>query len=108
VTAKQAVIGKLRHVVIFRFKDGATENQISAIEKAFGELPEKIETIKDYEWGTNVSKENKSEGFTHCFLVTFDDQRGLDIYGPHEAHQAFVEQLLPILDKVLVLDFIAQ
>jgi len=98
----------LRHVVMFKFKDDATKEQIAVIEKAFGELPKKIETIKGYEWGTNVSKENKNQGFTHCFVVTFADQKGLDAYGPHEAHQAFVKQLLPILDKVLVLDFVAQ
>ncbi len=98
----------LRHVVMFKFKDTATKEQIAAIEKAFGELPKKIKTITGYEWGTNVSKENKSQGFTHCFVVTFKDQKGLDVYGPHAAHQAFVKLLLPSLDKVLVLDFFAK
>lgn len=106
--AKATEAGPLRHVVMFKFKDTATKEQIAAIEKAFGELPKKIETITGYEWGTNVSKENKSEGFTHCFIVTFKDQKGLDVYGPHEAHQAFVKLLLPSLDKVLVLDFYAK
>ncbi len=104
----KAEAGMLRHIVMFKFKAEATDEQTVAIEKAFGELPKKINTIKGYEWGTNISKENKSQGFTHCFVVTFTDQKGLDIYTPHAAHQAFVKQLLPILDKVLVLDFIAQ
>lgn len=98
----------LRHVVMFKFKEGTTDEQITSIEKAFAELPSKIKTIKDYEWGTNVSQENKNQGFTHCFIVTFDDQKGLDTYGPHPAHQAFVKMLGPVLDKVLVLDFIAK
>ena len=98
----------LRHVVMFKFKDSATKEQITSIEKAFAARPKKINTITAYEWGTNVSKENKSQGFTHCFVVTFKDQAGLDVYTPHPAHKAFVAQLLPILDKVLVLDFIAQ
>ncbi len=106
--AKKEVAKPLRHVVMFKFKDESTKEQIATIEKAFGELPEKIATIKGYEWGTNVSKENKSQGFTHCFVVTFADQKGLDVYGPHAAHQAFVKLLLPNLDKVLVLDFFAQ
>lgn len=102
---KTEVVAPLRHVVMFKFKDTATAEQIAEIEKAFGELPKKIKTIIGYEWGTNVSKENKSEGFTHCFIVTFKDQNGLDTYTPHENHQAFVKLLLPSLDKVLVLDF---
>lgn len=106
-----SVMGKnsqLRHLVLFKFKDESTEDQVSVIEKEFAKLPEKIETIIGYEWGLNISKENKDQGFTHCFMVTFSDQKGLDVYGPHPAHQAFVERLLPILDKVLVVDFMSE
>ena len=106
--AKVVKAAPLRHVVMFKFKDGTTKEQIAVIEKAFGELPKKIKTITGYEWGPNVSKENKNQGFTHCFIVSFADQKGLDVYGPHADHQAFVKILLPILDKVLVLDFVAQ
>jgi len=108
VASKDEEAAPLRHVVMFKFKDTATEEQVAAIEKAFGELPKKIKTITGYEWGTNVSKENKSQGFTHCFVVTFKDQKGLDVYVPHADHQAFVKLLLPSLDKVLVLDFFAK
>ncbi|NNM30920.1 MAG: Dabb family protein, partial [Akkermansiaceae bacterium] len=57
---------------------------------------------------TNVSPENHAQGYTHCFIVTFKDKKGLEAYIPHEAHKAFVEQLLPILDKVFVIDFVAK
>ena len=97
-----------RHVVCFKFKDDATKEQVTAIEKAFAELPSKIDTITDYEWGTNVSPENHAQGFTHCFSVTFKDKKGLEAYIPHKDHKAFVEKLLPILDKVFVIDFVAQ
>ncbi len=97
-----------RHVVMFKFKEEATKAQIEHIEKEFGKLPKKINTITDYEWGTNVSKENHDQGFTHCFIVSFKDKAGLDVYTPHAAHQAFVKELLPILDKVLVIDFTAR
>lgn len=106
--AGEAPPAPFRHVVMFKFKDTATKEQIAAIEKAFSALPKKINTIKGYEWGINVGKENKNQGFTHCFIVSFKNQKGLDVYTPHAAHQAFVKELLPILDKVLVLDFIAQ
>lgn len=107
-TTKTTKTSPLRHVVLFKFKDTATKEQITTIEKAFAELPKKINTITGFEWGTDISKENKSQGFTHCFIVTFKDQKGLDVYGPHQAHQAFVKLLLPSLDKVLVLDFFAK
>ncbi len=46
--AKAAKTSPLRHVVMFKFKDTATKEQIAAIEKAFGELPKKIKTITGY------------------------------------------------------------
>ena len=100
--------GAYRHVVCFKFKDDASKEQIAAIEKAFAELPSKIDTITGYEWGTNVSPEGLADGFTHCFVVTFADKKGLEAYIPHAAHRAFVSKLKPILDKVFVIDFVAK
>ncbi len=99
--------GVYRHVVLFKFKDTATKEQIAHIEKEFSALRKKINTITAYEWGTNVSPENHDQGFTHCFIVTFKNKAGLDVYLPHPAHKAFVKELLPILDKVLVIDFVS-
>ncbi|MBK8093849.1 MAG: Dabb family protein [Verrucomicrobiaceae bacterium] len=97
-----------RHVVFFKFKEGATAEQVQGIEKAFGELAKKIETVKAFEWGTNVSPEGLADGFTHCFLVTFADKAGLEAYLPHAEHQVFVSKLKPLLDKVCVLDYVAR
>ncbi|MFC4992082.1 Dabb family protein [Rubritalea tangerina] len=100
--------GLVRHVVMFKFKDTATTEQIQSIEKHFASLPKKIDTIVGFEWGTNISKENLNEGLTHCFFVSFKNQQDLDAYGPHPAHQAFVKELKPILDKVVVVDYVAK
>jgi hypothetical protein len=55
-----------------------------------------------------VSVEKKSEGFTHCFVVTFHSAADRDAYIPHVAHQEFVKIVGPKLEKVLVVDFWAQ
>lgn len=98
----------LRHVVLFKFKDTATPEQVKTIEDEFAKLQSKIDTIIDYEWGTNESPEGLEDGFTHCFVVTFADAKGRDAYLPHTAHKAFVEILKPQLDKVLVVDYVAR
>lgn len=95
----------LRHVVLFKFKDDASTEQVKAVTDGFAALPSKIDTIKDFEWGTDVSPEKKNEGFTHCFVMTFADEAGRDVYLPHAAHQDFVKILRPVLDKVLVVDY---
>ena len=97
-----------RHVVFFKFKDSATPEQVQGLELAFGELVKKIDTVTGFECGTNVSPEGLNDGYTHCFFVTFKDKAGLEVYLPHEAHQAFVAQLKPQLDKVCVLDYVAK
>jgi len=98
----------LRHVVLFKFKDDATPAQIEKVVTAFKGLPKKIDAIHAFEYGTDVSVENKAAGFTHCFLVTFRDEAGRDEYLPHPDHQEFVKIVGPVLDKVLVFDYWAQ
>lgn len=108
MTTAPAADAPYRHVVFFKFKDSATPEQVQSIEKAFIELAKKVETVKSFEWGTNVSPEGMNDGFTHCFLVTFADKAGLEAYLPHPAHSEFVGQLKPILDKACVLDYTAR
>ncbi|HYF36638.1 MAG TPA: Dabb family protein [Prosthecobacter sp.] len=108
MTSAPAAEAPYRHVVFFKFKDSATPEQVQSIEKAFVELAKKVETVKGFEWGTNVSPEGLNDGFTHCFLVTFADKAGLQTYLPHPEHDAFVAKLKPLLDKVCVVDYVAQ
>jgi uncharacterized protein YceK len=95
----------LRHVVMFKFKDDTSSQQIKEIEDAFRALPGKIDAICDFEWGTDVSVENHQQGFTHCFLVTFRNEADRAEYIPHPAHKEFGKILGPHLDKVLVVDY---
>lgn len=107
-TLATAADAPYRHVVFFKFKDSATPAEVQGIENAFIELTKKVNTVTGFEWGTNVSPEGLNDGFTHCFLVTFKDKAGLDVYLPHPEHAAFVAKLKPILDKACVLDFVAK
>ncbi len=100
--------GVVRHVVLFKFKDAATPEQVRAIEEKFRGLKARIPQIQDLEWGTNVSPENHAQGFTHCFLLTFKDAAARDAYLPHPAHKEFGASLGPILDKVLVVDYVSR
>jgi len=95
----------VRHVVLFKFKDSAAPEQVKDVEQRFAALPDKIDKIKAFEWGTNVSPENLAQGFTHCFLVTFDNEADRDAYIVHPAHKQFASGLGPMLDKVLVVDY---
>ena len=96
---------KLRHVVLFKFKESATAEDIAKVEKAFSELPAKIPEIKGFEWGINNSPEGLDKGYTHCFLLTFDDEEGRAVYLPHPDHKAFGSVVGPVLEDVHVIDY---
>ena len=98
----------LRHVVLFGFKASSSPEDIRRLEQAFAALPDQIDAIHAFEWGTDVSVENLAQGFTHCFVVTFQSEQDRAVYLPHPAHQAFVAMLSPHLEKVLVIDYWAR
>ncbi|MBI4559142.1 MAG: Dabb family protein [Candidatus Hydrogenedentes bacterium] len=95
----------LRHVVLFKFKEGTSPEQIATIENAFRQLPAKIAEIRDFEWGTDVNAQSRAEGFTHCFLLTFHDVESMEAYRAHQAHQDFVAMARPFLEKIWVIDY---
>jgi hypothetical protein len=98
----------LRHVVLFKFKDTSKPADVKQVIDAFSALPGKIDAIADFEWGTDVGVENLSQGFTHCFFVTFKDAKARDAYLPHPAHDDFKKIAGPHIDKVLVVDYFTE
>jgi len=98
-------ISVLRHVVFFDFKDSTTPEQIKTVEDAFCALPTKLDLIKDFEWGTDVSVEGLAHNYRHCFFVTFASEEDRAIYLPHPEHTKFVELLKPTVEKVMVFDY---
>ena len=96
---------KLRHIVLLKFNNEASAEDILKIEKEFAALPSKIPEIIDFEWGIDNSAEGLDKGYSHSFLVTFKSEEGRAIYLPHHDHLAFVEILQPFLDDVLVIDY---
>jgi len=95
-----------RHVVLFKFKSSASPETVKAIEDAFRALCAKLPFVKGYEWGRNSSPEGLDQGFTHCFIVSFDRPEDRDAYLPHPEHQAFVHgHLDAALEKACVVDF---
>lgn len=95
----------LRHVVLFKFKDTSSKEDIQKVENAFRELAAKLDLIKDFEWGTNNSPEKLNQGLTHCFFLTFSSEQDRDAYLIHPDHKAFGKVLGPHLDKVTVIDY---
>ena len=99
----------LRHVVLFKFKESSSAEDVDKVVKAFTALPSQISVIKGFEWGLNKSPEHYDQGFTHCFIISFASEHDRDeVYQKHPAHKAFQDVLKPHMDKVFVVDYWAE
>ena len=98
---------QVRHVVVFKYKQNATEAQIKQVTDAFKGLQKTIPGVVSFESGTNNSPENKNQGFTHVYLLTFEDLAARDAYLPHPKHKEFGQLLgkLGVLEDAFVVDY---
>lgn len=99
--------GSVRHIVVFKFNEDATESQIQQVTDAFRDLQNKIPGILAFEHGRNHSPEGKDQGFDHVYTITFESSEARDAYLPHPDHQAFGQLLgeLGIHEDVFVVDY---
>ena len=97
--------GLLRHVVLLGFKADISKTQIQAIQDSFIRMAEQIEQTYDFEWGTNISSNNRNQGFTHFFVITFLAQEDLEQYQVHPIHEQLKADTIPYVEKLLVIDY---
>ena len=97
----------VRHVVVFRFKPGASPEKIQQITEAFAALKQQIPGILAFEHGVNNSPEKLDQGFTHVYQLTFTNAAARDAYLPHPAHKAFGTLLggSGVFDAAFVVDY---
>lgn len=100
----------MRHIVIFKYKPSATEQQIAEVNQQFAALQNEIPGIVSFERGINDSPENKNQGFSHVYSMTFESPEARDNYLPHPKHQEFGEFLgeLDILEDAFVVDYVPE
>lgn len=92
------------HIVLFKWKPEASPEQIEAAIDGLRGLSALLPEILDLSIGENFTE--RSQGFTHGLVVRFADRAGLESYGPSEAHQYVVKNLIsPIRADVLALDY---
>lgn len=98
---------QVKHVVVFKYKSTATADEIAQVTQAFKALKGKIPGIVSFEYGENNSPEKLNKGFTHVYLLTFENAAARDAYLPHEEHKKFGALLgkLGVLEEPFVIDF---
>ena len=96
---------KVKHIALVKFKDGASQEQIDKVFADLMDLSETIPGIEDYVSGPNNNPEGLTQGYTHGFIMTFQDVAARDAYLTNQEHARFQKEVLPQLDSVVVFDF---
>ena len=94
----------LRHVVTFQFKEEITPARRDQAIKDFLALKDEIPEIKSFEGGKDISVEGLNKEFTHCFILSFENEAARDIYIPHPAHKKLAEKNKPLMQDLVVVD----
>ena len=87
----------IRHVVLFRWKEGTTPAAIAALEAGLAGLPAVVPAIRRYEFGQDL---HLGEGrFDFAVVADFADVHGYETYSAHPDHLALIDELVrPIVD----------
>src|SRR5256885_1763300 len=98
-------MAKVKHIALFKFKEGTAQEYIDEVFEKLLEISESIEGIEDYVGGMNNSPEGLNQGFTHGFVMTFTDAAARDAYVAHPDHERFKSGVLPSIESVAIFDF---
>src|SRR6266508_2289614 len=94
----------VEHVVLFKLKPEATEEQRRAMLDGLRGMRQTVPGIVDLSCGTNFSARNP--GYEIGLVVRLTDRNAVESYLPHSAYRSFVEQHVhPICDAVIVVDY---
>ena len=92
------------HNVMFRFKEGTTQDQIDAITSGLATLPNQIDVLLGYRFGPDVAITDGSWDYG----VTADFARASHYgdYSMHPAHLGVVQEYVsPVVDEVARVQF---
>ena len=93
----------ITHVVFFKFKPETTDADIQQLAEGLGGLPEQIEEIHEFRFGTDVIRSERSYDFG--LVSSFEDLEALQRYQVHPEHQKVVAHVKAISASVLAVDF---
>ncbi len=95
----------IHHIVLFTFYENTAPEKIKALADALEILPKKIPGVTHYIWGPSISNEHLEKGYTHGFIMTFENKEARDNYLPHPLHKELVIKYVdPICDKGISFD----
>lgn len=85
-----------RHVVMFKWREGTTADQVESVRRRLDELPRAIPEIARYQHGPDA--EVNEGNFDYVVVGDFADAAGYLVYRDHPVHkQVIAEVLAPLI-----------
>ncbi|WP_078547633.1 Dabb family protein [Litchfieldia alkalitelluris] len=90
------------HIVLVKFSETTTQEQLQEVVDRFKALKDKLTGIVDLQAGLNFSE--KSQGYQVVLSVRFENQAALEAYGPNPDHQAVAAYIREVgrVDSIVV------
>lgn len=96
-----------RHVLMVRFRDDATENQIEELYRGLGRLPHVIEEIERYEFGPDLGLGETNPDM--ALVADFDSEEAWRAYHEHPEHLILAEDLVrPIAAEMIRVQYLVE
>ncbi|KAL0485384.1 hypothetical protein AKO1_002975 [Acrasis kona] len=93
----------LKHIVLFSFREGTSEETIKkALENATN-LQSSIPQVLSVQAGPNLA-EGLDGGFTHGFIVELTDKQSKEEFMEHNDQAAVMRELIPNLKNIIKFD----
>ena len=93
----------LTHLVMFKFKPDTTPEEVQQLADGLGALPEAIDDIREFRFGKDVLRSERSYDFG--LVSSFDNLDALQRYQVHPEHQKVVAHVKTIAENVVAVDF---
>ena len=88
----------LRHVAVFRWKDGTTDEQVEVIERGLAALPDRLPQLRAYAFGRDLGLREGNADF--AIVADFDDEAAWQAYTEDAEHRRVIEELIAPVTEV--------
>ncbi len=97
----------LSHVVLLKPKAEVSQAEIATALEHVQALQQAIPGIVSVQAGKNLNASN-NQGYTHGFIIQFENEEIFKGYAPHPAHKPVSEELRSICESIIDFDIISK
>jgi hypothetical protein len=94
------------HILLLEPKPETTSEEILAALEPFKALKGQIPGLREVHVGPN--RHLGHQGYTHGFVMVFENEEALRAYGPHPAHKAISPELRRLCNHLLNFDLLKE